>query len=829
MSIYLVLPLVQAFFCLALTFIILRGHYRSSTHRVFSLFLLGLAAWGFILFGMRASPDVESAYLWERWLIPLGLFMAVLFYHFSVLYTAAKYHRRILHFLYLICFLFVPMVMTRIFITGMQIKSYGYAPIYTPVNIIWMALAAGLGIVAVNNFIKVYRTSQHAETRNQATYIIIGIALVLVGGIFDVLPLLGLPAYPGLVFGVIIFCLLTTVAILKHNLLDINIVLRKGVAYILTSAVIAAPVTGIAFLVSNVFYQSGRVPWPYLPFIIVFLIALGIPLLWRLVQQQVDKWFYRGRYDYLKALETFNWHSESLSDFAKVGDTTVKMIAGALLASSVYLLQPVSRSRDFQIVVSTNDNIELSDIRITAQSPLISWLQDSSGILLCQDIQVIPQLSSIIWAEKELLKKIGAEVIFSLRSRTAQISGLLIIGKKINGNPYRVEEMQLVSALSNQIAVTLENIQLYKDILEARGNLETWLHSMSDCVMIINADRTVQFMNHAAEICFGSRDVKKCWEILGFYKKCNDCLINSIITDSGVNQRYIENKNIRDKEYEVVAAPLLNPDGSKSVIQVFRDITERKRLEEEIIQAKVRIETLHQSERLKTDLLSMVSHELRTPLSIIKGYITTLLGQKNWSEEEKRDFLIDIDQETDYLTRLVANLLDMSRLEAGALELDKDWYHVSEILEWVDGMLRANAKHHNMRISIQPDLPLVFVDRVRIGQVLVNLCENAVKYSEEGSDIIIEAELSRESVVLSVTDEGNGIALEDLEKIFDRFYRISNGQYSQSGIGLGLSICRGIVETHGGRIWVQSEVGKGSKFSFELPITKKESSIVKLV
>jgi len=204
------------------------------------------------------------------------------------------------------------------------------------------------------------------------------------------------------------------------------------------------------------------------------------------------------------------------------------------------------------------------------------------------------------------------------------------------------------------------------------------------------------------------------------------------------------------------------------------------------------------------------------------------LGQKEWSEEEKRDFLVDIDQETDYLTRLVANLLDMSRLEAGALELEKDWYQISEILEWIDGTLRMNTKHHNLRISIQSDLPLVFVDRVRIGQVLVNLCENAAKYSEEGSDITIEAELSGESVVLSVGDEGNGIALENLEKVFDRFYRVSNNHYSISGIGLGLSICRGIIETHGGRIWVQSEVGKGSKFSFELPINEKEGSVMKL-
>ena len=370
--------------------------------------------------------------------------------------------------------------------------------------------------------------------------------------------------------------------------------------------------------------------------------------------------------------------------------------------------------------------------------------------------------------------------------------------------------------------MTLENTRLYEDILEARENLEVWLNSMSDCVMIVNTDRTIQFMNNAARKNFninGINSGEKCWNALGREEECTDCLIPSVFDDDEKSPRYIGNMNIGDKEYEVATAPLLYPDGSRSIIHVFRDITERKRLEEEIIQAKYKIEALHQSERLKTELLSMVSHELRTPLAVIKGYITTLLRSgKKWGEGEKRDFLTDINQETDYLARLVGNLLDMSRLEAGAMELEKDWYHVSEILEWADRSLGAIIKRHKIKDSIPSDLPLVYVDRIRIGQVLVNLCENAAKYSEEGSQITLEAEFSGESVMVSVTDKGEGISPDSLDKVFDRFYRAGDNNDSKSGIGLGLSICRGIIEAHGGEIWVQSEVGKGSKFSFYLPI-----------
>ena len=821
MNTYLVLPLVQTFFCLALIFIVLREHYRSATHRLFSLFLFSLAVWGGFLFAMRASPDIESAWLWERWLIPpLAAFMAVIFFHFSVRYTGTIIKKQILPVLYIICLILVPLASTHLFISGMQLKSYGYAPIYTVAGFVWMAFAAGVGVTAFYNFIKDFRTSPYAEKRNQVAYIIVGITLILIGGLFDILPLFGLPFYPGLVFGIILFCLLTTVAILKYNLLDIHIVLRKSIGYILASALVAAPVIGLSFLITHLFHQSDDAQWLYV--LLIIILALTLPALWRLVQRQVDKWFYRERYDYLRALGTFSWHTQRLSDFTTVVSTTVRMIAGALQTSSVYLLQPLSKSGDFQVVCSANEDEDVSGIIVKAKSPIIRWLKRSSGLLSCRDIHMIPQLQSVIWEESALLEKVEAELIASLRSRTAEISGILIVGRKTSGQPYNIEDMQLVSTISNQIAVTLENTRLYEDILGARENLETWLNSMSDCVMIVNTDRTIQFMNNAARKNFninGINSEEKCWNALGREEQCTDCLIPSVFDDNEKGPRYIGNRNIGDIEYEVVTAPLLNPDGSMSIIHVFRDITERKRLEEEIIQAKFKIEALHQSERLKTELLSMVSHELRTPLAVIKGYITTLLRSgKKWGEGEKRDFLTDINQETDYLARLVGNLLDMSRLEAGAIELAKDWYHVSEILEWANGTLRAIIKRHKIKFLIPSDLPLVYVDRIRIGQVLINLCENAAKHSEEGSQITLEAEFSGESVMVSVTDKGEGISPDSLDKVFDRFYRAGDNNDAESGIGLGLSICRGIIKAHGGEIWVQSEVGKGSKFSFYLPI-----------
>ena len=286
---------------------------------------------------------------------------------------------------------------------------------------------------------------------------------------------------------------------------------------------------------------------------------------------------------------------------------------------------------------------------------------------------------------------------------------------------------------------------------------------------------------------------------------------------------------------------ILLPDGSERIVHeqaeatfddnnqpirmvgTVHDITELKEAEEKAREAK----TLRELERLRHQLLSNVSHELRTPLASIKGFATTLLQTDvKWSEKEQREFLEAIDQESDRLTRIISELLDMSRLEGGALRLEKDSHQIFEILDAVNDSLSNLTEQHDLQVTVPKNLPPVFVDQMRIGQVLTNLVENATKFSPKNSPITIEAESNKERVTLSVTDRGGGIHPELLDRVFDRFYQtesIATGR--KTGTGLGLSICRGIVEAHGGKMWVESTVGEGSRFSFTLPVAKKEEKI----
>jgi two-component system sensor histidine kinase KdpD len=241
---------------------------------------------------------------------------------------------------------------------------------------------------------------------------------------------------------------------------------------------------------------------------------------------------------------------------------------------------------------------------------------------------------------------------------------------------------------------------------------------------------------------------------------------------------------------------------------------ERARLSAEAAQATA----LTQSDELKSALLATVSHDLRTPLASIKASVTSLLDNSvDWDAETRHDFLEAIDEETDRLTLMVSNLLDLSRIEGGALRPRKDWYDVDELIIDVRSRLAPRIKGHSLTITVEPDLPLMRFDYVQIAQVLVNLIENAAKHTADGTPIVVTAHQIPGAIEVAVHDDGPGIPPEHQLRLFDKFYR-AQAVTPAPGAGIGLAISKGLVEAHGGRIWVESETGSGTTFRFTLPL-----------
>ncbi len=247
---------------------------------------------------------------------------------------------------------------------------------------------------------------------------------------------------------------------------------------------------------------------------------------------------------------------------------------------------------------------------------------------------------------------------------------------------------------------------------------------------------------------------------------------------------------------------------------------ERAQLTKEAEEARA----LHEADRLRAQFISSVSHELRTPLTLIKGYSTSLLRQDiSWDEQAQREFLQIIDEKTDELRNLIDQLLQSAKLEAGALKLEKEPVLIPRLARKVVEDTELRVKKHKFTLEFAPSFPVVEADVRCIEQVLRNLVQNAMKYSPEGGEIVIIGEVKGDKIVLSVSDQGVGIPPEHQDKIFERFYRVDNPlTRSTPGSGLGLSITKGHVEAHGGEVWLESTVGKGSKFYFSLPMDQDE-------
>jgi two-component system sensor histidine kinase KdpD len=247
---------------------------------------------------------------------------------------------------------------------------------------------------------------------------------------------------------------------------------------------------------------------------------------------------------------------------------------------------------------------------------------------------------------------------------------------------------------------------------------------------------------------------------------------------------------------------------------------ERTRLSEEAQRAHVQVET----ERMRNAILSSVSHDLRTPLAAITGAATSLLDESSQCDPQARhELLRSIHQEADRLDQLMKNLLDMMRLEAGAVQLNKEWYPLDEVAGSALGRMERRLNGHRVTVSFPTDLPLLYVDGVLLQQVVINLLENAVKYAPAGRTIELSASVEGREVIVEVADRGPGLPPGEEGRIFDKFYRAKPAR--EGGVGLGLTICRGIVEAHGGRIWAENRGGGGARFRFAIPLPDRQPAV----
>jgi len=390
---------------------------------------------------------------------------------------------------------------------------------------------------------------------------------------------------------------------------------------------------------------------------------------------------------------------------------------------------------------------------------------------------------------------------------------------RAHGGSFTPDDRQVLASFADQAAIAVHNAQLYRQLAQEKRRLDAILVYSADGVMILDPGQRISVFNRALSELTG-------WPAAEAIGRHHDEVITwaKLETEMDLSQAVAGGWPLAQdrggKSPLYVEGDLRQRSGGKvSVGITYAPLLDRGRRLVNII-ANVRdITRFREADRLKSTFVSIVSHELKTPVATILGYAETLARpDATWDPETGRELAETIKDEAKRLDNMITDLLDASRVQAGALPMTVEETALDELAGRVAQRFQVQTDKHEIGTRFPKGFPPVKGDPARLEQVLNNLVSNAIRYSPQGGRINIQGRSQPDSVIVTVSDEGIGIPATEQGRIFDPFYRVDDSPTRTTrGTGLGLFLARAIVEAHGGRIWVESEPGKGSSFSFSLP------------
>jgi two-component system phosphate regulon sensor histidine kinase PhoR len=365
---------------------------------------------------------------------------------------------------------------------------------------------------------------------------------------------------------------------------------------------------------------------------------------------------------------------------------------------------------------------------------------------------------------------------------------------------HRDELEDLADALNATVGQFAKTIRTLTD---ERNQSAAILASMIEGVAVVSGDERILYCNRAfeqiLELPEGSSKGRKLVEAIRQAELVS--AVRQVLPGGDEVTGEVEVGTVRPRSFSVTAAPV-RAAGTSSAVLVLHDITDLRRLE-----------------RVRRDFVANVSHEFKTPLTAIQGFAETLLGGALDDKANRTRFVEIIREHAQRLTRLTNDLLKLSRIEAGRLEIESRPVNVAALVNSCveTARFKAESKGLHIAVDLPEGIPPVHGDSSQLGEVLQNLIDNALQYTPAGGRIDVSAYSNGHEIIFGVSDTGIGIPEADLERIFERFYRVDAARSREAGgTGLGLSISRHIVDAHGGRIWVESAVGQGSRFRFSI-------------
>lgn len=863
-----ILPLFAFGLNLILALLVLRQRPHNRLHQIFALFLLSMGLWASNTFNMRLSPTLAATLFWEKATFAILPFAAVFFYHFVLLFTRTRGTARQLPLAYLSIIIFASLAPTNLLVAGMREMWYGHGFVPGPLLPLYMSIFYGFVIIALILLVKAYRTSVSTLEKNRYLYVAIGASIILLGLLIDVFAASGVHIYSMGIPSNIIFSALCAYAILKYHLFDISVLVRKGTAYVLVSIFGLAIYIGLLITTYNFMARAGGFPvWLHALFILI--IAVGLQPAVRRAQNLVDRWFYRGRYDYLSALESLGAETKAITDLAFIAGSLVNTVTSAMRCKNASVLLPDAEDKYF-VSVAQRGTGKYSALRLRKDSALVWQLNQQEDFLTRQDINIMPQLQALTAREREILNNLAAELFIPLLTREG-LRGILILGQKLSGQDYSPEETSVLRVVARQMATILDNARLYD--LQIRKYQEQALLARLGMIVSAELDLTricrlfIKELKKTLPIDYvsinltgekgkplptagsstTSRNLHSVWENS---ENLLSLAMTSIPTSADLELHYgpdlLHNgKSLAEKRFHkagirsVLRFPLQSKSESLGEV-VFSSRKpdaygeDNQRLLQQVATQlaiaidKSRLYDLERKARLalekqygeRTEFINSLIHEVKTPLTAMLAS-SELLREELANDSSTLGALAEnLDVATHNLDRRISELVNFVKLQSTETRLKVRSVDIHQIFErassHVTGLLRS--KHQTLNIELPPSLGHVKADPERLLQILLNLLTNASKFSGSHQAIYLRAYPADNSLIVELRDSAPPIKPQEAELIFSPYQQIRRTE--SGGLGLGLSICKKLVQLHRGKLWVETD-DTGNRFKFSLPLANK--------
>ncbi|MCD6170233.1 MAG: PAS domain S-box protein [Candidatus Latescibacteria bacterium] len=802
---------------LSLALFVYLKNRKHSANRFFAIFVLCVAAWTFGNYMAHIHANTQNGLLWGRVTFAAASLIPLAFLIFAQVFPDKRtisLRKSLLAFVFLgISFLllsFSPLLLVNL-TPAVQGINTEYGPAYPFFSLYFLScFAYGLFCTA-----RKWKQSQ-GISRLRVQYLFLGVLLGATAGSITNLfiPLLfhtSRYSIYGPYSSVIIIAFIAH-AIVRYQLMDVRLVVKKGVVYAVSTIVAAVAILSLLRLAERTL--SYHIPYSSLTFVGLLTLCLAIALqpLRHLVQSLADRYFYREPYNYHHTLQQASRIITSTIELKPLLQSIISVIVNTMKAEWGCLLLRDEGNGDFQ-PEAFEASMEkcLPPPALSDNCAAVKALRQGRNLLVREEIERFSQREEDKRVGDEL-GKLGCDLALPL-SVKGQPVGLLLIGPKLSGDPYFQQDLELLSIVSNQAAMAINNAQLYREVVQIKEYNENILRDMQGGVIAVDAKQHITVFNRAAESITGLRGddvVGKKVDVLG------PDLAEPLVLALNLDRLYFHCErtlsNTKNDVLPVMFSTSLLRDAQgrdSGAIMVFSDLSQIKKLEQE----RNRAERLASVGRLAADL----AHEIKTPLVAIKTF-AELLPEKFTDPEFQKNFLKVATKEIDRIDSLVSQLCNLARhppLQCESLDLHS---LLEEVLTLLSGQIDGQG------IQLVKDyaeyLPSLQGDRDQLKQLFLNLIENSLENMPQGGRLTISTLFENERLEngkyleVKISDTGSGISNKNLRRIFDPFFTTK-----EKGTGLGLSICHRIVSDHKGFIEVENNKdGPGVTATVRLPL-----------